>query len=62
MIWYVAGVNVRHIFDGKEMVLWVAIRRLKSSSVGAFTWSSLRWFQSVVVGTKKERVLVLFGV
>ena len=28
--------------------------RLKSSCVGAFTRSSLRWFQSVVVRTKKE--------
>ena len=37
-----------------QMVLWVTIRSLKSSSVGAFTWSSLRWFQSVVVQTKKE--------
>ena len=38
-----------------QMVLRVVIRRLKSSSVGAFTWSSLRWFQSVVVRTKKEK-------
>ena len=37
-----------------QMVLWMVIHRLKSSSVGAFTWSSLRWFQSVVVQTKKE--------
>ena len=44
-----------------HVMLWVAIRRLKSSSVGAFTWSSLRRFQSVVVRTKK-RVLVLFRV
>ena len=37
-----------------QMVLWVAIHSLKSSSVGAFTWSSLRWFRSVVVRAKKE--------
>ena len=42
------------------VVLGVAISHLKSSSVGAFTWSSLRWFQLVVV-RKKERVLVLVG-
>ena len=45
---------------GSFMVLGVAIRHLKSSGVGAFTWSSLRWFQLVVV-RKKERVLVLVG-
>ena len=45
-----------------QMALWVVIHRLKSSSVGAFTWSSLRWFQSVVVWTKKKRVLVLFSI
>ena len=44
-----------------HMMLWVAIRHLKSSTVGAFTWSSLRWFQSVVVRTKK-RALVMFRV
>ena len=27
----------------------------KSSTVGAFTWSSMRWFQSVVVGTKRKK-------
>ena len=42
-----------------QMVLWVVIYCFKSSSVGAFTWSSLRWFQSMVVRTKK-RVLMLF--
>ena len=30
-----------------------AITCLKSQSVGAFTWLSLRWFQLVVVQTKK---------
>ena len=38
-----------------QMVLRVVICRLKSSSVGAFTWSSLRWFQLVVVWTKRKR-------
>ena len=37
-----------------QMVLWVMICCLKFSGVGVFTWSSLRWFQSVVVRTKKE--------
>ena len=40
----------------REMVLAVATRRLRSSSVGAFTWSSLGLFQSVIVWTiKRER-------
>ena len=34
-------------------MLEVAITCLKSQSMGAFTWSPLRWFQSVVVQTKK---------
>ena len=42
-----------------QMVLRVVICHLKSSSVGAFTWSSLRWFQSVVVWTKKKSSCVV---
>ena len=34
-------------------MLEVVITCLKSQSVGAFTWLSLRWFQLVVVQTKK---------
>ena len=33
------------------MELGVVVRRLKSLSVGTFTWSSLTWFQSVVAQT-----------
>ena len=33
------------------MVLGVVVRRLKSLSVGTFTWLSLTWFQSVVART-----------
>ena len=59
MISYVAGPNFRYRCDGRgvrayEMVFRVAISCLKSSSVGTFTGSSLRWFQSVVVWTQKE--------
>ena len=32
----------------------VVLRCLKSSGVRVFTWSSLRWFQSVLVRTKKD--------
>ena len=70
--WYVAGPNVRYKCDGtgvraraNQMVLWVAIRRRKCSSVGAFNnrvkslrW--LRWFQSVVVRTKKGSCVVQY--
>ena len=44
----------RECARANQMVLWVTIHCLKSSSVGAFTWLSLRWLQSVVVQTKKE--------
>ena len=71
-MWYVAGPNVRYKCDGtgvraraNQMVLWAAIRRRKSSSVGAFSnrvkslrW--LRWFRSVVVRTKKGSCAVQY--
>ena len=46
------------------MVLPMAVRLLKSlsSNVGAFTWSSLRWFQLLVVRPKNLGVLVLVGI
>ena len=57
LMWYVAGPTFRYRCDGRGCARanqMVAIRCLKSSRVGAFTWSSLRWFQSVAVRTKKE--------
>ena len=60
LIWYVTGPNFRYKCDRRGVhaceldVLWLAICHQKSSGVGAFTWMSLRWFQSVVVRTKKE--------
>ena len=71
-MWYVAGPNVRCKCDGtgvraraNQMVLWAAIRRRMSSSVGAFSnrvkslrW--LKWFRSVVVLTKKGSCVVQY--
>ena len=60
LMWYITGPNFRYRCDGgqctcaNQMVLWVMIHCLKSLSVGAFTWSSLMWLQSVVVRAKKE--------
>ena len=39
----------------RELELAVAIRRSKFSSVGAFAWSSLRRFQSVMMSTFRAR-------
>ena len=59
LISYVAGHNFRFRCDGsgvRMVVLGVAIRRLKSSNVGAFTLSSLGSFLSVAVRTKKLKL------
>ena len=45
-----------------QMVLWIAIRRLKSSRVGAFTWSSCTEVVPVGGGADKEIVLMLFSI